>query len=81
MRFGADKADDEAAVGLIETAMGALEKFYTDNNLALVQVPAASSWGSGSSILCRILRGRCSIGTAEKHRRRVSSRASRLSRP
>merc|ERR1719379_1797635 len=37
-KFGADKADDEAAVGLIETAMGALEKFYTDNNLALVQV-------------------------------------------
>jgi hypothetical protein len=61
-KFGADKADDEAAVGLIETAMGALEKFYTDNNLALVQVrrqrqpfveageaptPPPSTWGDG----------------------------------
>merc|ERR1719311_26419 len=39
-KFTSDKADDEAAVGLIETATAALEKFYTDNNLAmsLVQV-------------------------------------------
>merc|ERR550537_1497717 len=58
-KFGSDKADDEAAVGLIETATAALEKFYTDNNLGLVQVrrqpfveageaptPPPSTWGS-----------------------------------
>merc|ERR1719198_2121510 len=60
-KFTADKADDEAAVGLIETATAALEKFYTDNNLQLVQVrragqpfveageaptPPPSTWGS-----------------------------------
>merc|ERR1719313_1737262 len=38
-KFTSDKADDEAAVGLIETAAAALEKFYTDNNLdSFVQV-------------------------------------------
>merc|ERR1719199_1164993 len=37
-KFTADKADDESAVGLIETAVAALEKFYTDNNLGLMQV-------------------------------------------
>merc|ERR1719379_1310189 len=37
-KFTTDKADDEAAVGLIETAVAALEKFYTDNNLGLMQV-------------------------------------------
>merc|ERR1719443_2720776 len=37
-KFTSDKADDEAAVGLIETAAAALEKFYTDNSLKLVQV-------------------------------------------
>merc|ERR1719443_2044379 len=37
-KFTSDKADDEAAVGLIETATAALEKFYTDNNLGLMQV-------------------------------------------
>merc|ERR1719421_2815506 len=35
--FKASKADDEAAVELIEMAIGALEKFYKDNGLALVQ--------------------------------------------
>merc|ERR1719421_2136169 len=35
--FAANKADDEAAVGLIETAIGVLKEFYTKNNLALVQ--------------------------------------------
>merc|ERR1719387_2823489 len=62
--FTTDKADDEAAVGLIETATAALEKFYTDNNLAmsLVQVrrqpfveageaptPPPSTWEGGYS--------------------------------
>jgi DNA repair exonuclease SbcCD ATPase subunit len=59
-KFTADKADDEAAVGLIETAAAALEKFYTDNSLKLVQVrrqpfveageaptPPPSTWDSG----------------------------------
>jgi predicted nucleic acid-binding Zn-ribbon protein len=35
--FAANKADDEAAVGLIETAVGVLKEFYTKNNLALAQ--------------------------------------------
>ena len=63
-KFTTDKADDEAAVGLIETATAALEKFYTDNNLAmsLVQVrrqpfveageaptPPPSTWEGGYS--------------------------------
>ena len=49
-------------MGLIETATAALEKFYTDNNLALVQIrrsgqpfveageaptPPPSTWGDG----------------------------------
>jgi chromosome segregation ATPase len=57
--FTSDKADDEQAVSLIETAVAALDKFYTDNNLNLVQVrrqpfveageaptPPPSTWGS-----------------------------------
>merc|ERR1719473_1914696 len=36
--FSANKADDEAAVGLIETAIGVLKEFYTKNNLALLQM-------------------------------------------
>merc|ERR1719181_2651969 len=38
--YKANKADDKAAVELIEMAMGALTKFYKDNNLALVQTKA-----------------------------------------
>merc|ERR1719301_515513 len=38
--YAAAKADDEAAVTLIEKAKGVLEKFYTDNNLALAQLKA-----------------------------------------
>merc|ERR1719408_61115 len=36
--FAANKADDEAAVGLIDTAIGVLKEFYTKNNLALPQM-------------------------------------------
>ncbi len=39
--YKANKADDEAAVKLIEMAIKALEKFYKDNNLALVQSASA----------------------------------------
>merc|ERR1719161_2282938 len=38
--YGAAKADDEAALGLIEKAKGALSKFYEDNGLAGLQVGA-----------------------------------------
>merc|ERR1719311_1196374 len=38
--FTAAKADDEAALGLIEKAKGALSKFYEDNGLAGLQVGA-----------------------------------------
>merc|ERR1719387_596029 len=38
--FEAAKADDEAALGLIEKAKGALSKFYEDNGLAGLQVGA-----------------------------------------
>merc|ERR1719428_616066 len=34
--YAAAKADDEAAAGLIEKAKGVLEKFYSDNQLALL---------------------------------------------
>jgi predicted nucleic acid-binding Zn-ribbon protein len=36
--YVADKADDAAAVGLIENAMGVLESFYQENGLMLAQV-------------------------------------------
>jgi len=39
--YKSNKADDVAAVELIEMAMKALEKFYKDNNLALVQSASA----------------------------------------
>merc|ERR1719473_2630472 len=56
--FAANKADDEAAVGLIETAVGVLKEFYTKNNLALTQqepfvaageapTPPPSTWDTG----------------------------------
>merc|ERR1712139_213251 len=35
--YQSDKSDDKAAIELITMAIGALEKFYKDNNLALVQ--------------------------------------------
>merc|ERR1719161_1614810 len=38
--YEAAKADDEAALGLIEKAKGALSKFYEDNGLAGLQVGA-----------------------------------------
>merc|ERR1719421_189973 len=36
--YTASKADDTAAVGLIENAMGVLENFYAENGLNLAQV-------------------------------------------
>lgn len=40
--YKSSKADDKAAVELIEMAIKALEKFYKDNNLALVQSVASA---------------------------------------
>merc|ERR1719199_2093056 len=43
--YAADKATDEAAVGLIEKAAAALAKFFEDNGLAGLQVSARSMKG------------------------------------
>merc|ERR1719453_956349 len=56
--YATNKADDEAAVGLIETAIGVLQDFYTKNNLNLLQqepfvaageapTPPPSTWDTG----------------------------------
>jgi len=58
--FGVNQADDNAAIGLISTAVGVLESFYQDEGLALVQkaepfvaageapTPPPSTWENGS---------------------------------
>eukprot|EP00397_Hematodinium_sp_SG-2012_P021299 GEMP01021995.1.p1 GENE.GEMP01021995.1~~GEMP01021995.1.p1 ORF type:complete len:685 (+),score=234.48 GEMP01021995.1:181-2235(+) len=47
--FVTSKIDDEAAVGLIEKAVAALKKFYTDNELALLAVSAPPTVVAGEA--------------------------------
>lgn len=47
--FAKSKSDDEMAISLLDKAIASLKKFYTDNNLALVQIRKHLQKGPGEA--------------------------------